>query len=322
MVKSLRTLLSGAFDYAGLFPPTELPLDQAIEEFARHNASPESWLLGRFICPITQLDELAARRDRLPERVRISTLLRGGQQPAAWREALEQDARTLAEFRAANDSWASVESCEVRIPSQAGPDDVEPLVQHVLDAFNRAGTSAPIDVYELPSGVPADRLAPLINAFGATMRKQVAAGMKLPGVSPCLKLRCGGLTPEAFPNPRHVSAVIVACRDAEVPLKFTAGLHHPLRHFHPPARSWMHGFINVFAAGTLAYTLRLPREDVQGILEESDPNAFQFSDDVLAWSEAEATVGEIRFARAHRVVGIGTCSISEPLEGLSAARWL
>src|SRR5262249_6342375 len=47
------------------------------------------------------------------------------------------------------------------------------------------------------------------------------------------KLRCGGLDAAAVPSVEQVAFALTACRDAGVPLKATAGLHHPLRRFDP-----------------------------------------------------------------------------------------
>src|SRR5438034_269722 len=41
MSPSLRALLSGSVDYAGLFPPARLPLDQAIRNYARYRTDPQ-----------------------------------------------------------------------------------------------------------------------------------------------------------------------------------------------------------------------------------------------------------------------------------------
>ena len=59
MNASLRALLTNVVDYAGLFPPAELSLDASIRNYARYRREPESWMLGRFICPATRLHELA-----------------------------------------------------------------------------------------------------------------------------------------------------------------------------------------------------------------------------------------------------------------------
>ncbi|HEY2250053.1 MAG TPA: hypothetical protein VGH74_03290, partial [Planctomycetaceae bacterium] len=64
MNSSLRALLSGSIDYAGMFPPAGLSLVQAIELYRRHRSSPASWMLGRFVVPAAQLADLAAMYDR------------------------------------------------------------------------------------------------------------------------------------------------------------------------------------------------------------------------------------------------------------------
>ena len=54
-----------------------------------------------------------------------------------------------------------------------------------------------------------------------------------------VKLRCGGAY---TPSVEQVALVIAACRDAGVPFKCTAGLHHAMR------RGEEHGFLNILAA--------------------------------------------------------------------------
>ena len=43
-----RALLSHLFDYAGMFPPAQLPLEEAIAEWRGLRASDDAWLLNRF----------------------------------------------------------------------------------------------------------------------------------------------------------------------------------------------------------------------------------------------------------------------------------
>jgi hypothetical protein len=50
-------LLSGLVDDAGLFPPSWLPMDQAL---ARHRGSRHPMLSGRFLCPGDRVEELLA----------------------------------------------------------------------------------------------------------------------------------------------------------------------------------------------------------------------------------------------------------------------
>ncbi|MBS1993679.1 MAG: hypothetical protein JSS83_24355 [Cyanobacteria bacterium SZAS LIN-3] len=46
---TLRALLEGFIDYAGLFPPAKLPLDQALSNYSRYQNSEHSWMLRWFV---------------------------------------------------------------------------------------------------------------------------------------------------------------------------------------------------------------------------------------------------------------------------------
>ena len=44
---SLHALLTGAIDYAGLFPPAKLDMRDAVARYADYRGTSESWALGR-----------------------------------------------------------------------------------------------------------------------------------------------------------------------------------------------------------------------------------------------------------------------------------
>jgi hypothetical protein len=99
-----------------------------------------------------------------------------------------------------------------------------------------------------------------------------------------LKLRCGG----AFtPTVEQVALVIAACREAGVPFKCTAGLHHAVRH------DGEHGFLNVLAATTA------PSGGIEAVLAEED-----------------AANLELAGADRSLFVGFGSCSWREPVDDL------
>ncbi|RMF83920.1 MAG: hypothetical protein D6744_03935, partial [Planctomycetota bacterium] len=135
-----------------------------------------------------------------------------------------------------------------------------------------------------------------------------------------LKLRCGGLEPAAFPSCEQVATVIATCRDSGVPLKFTAGLHHPVRHVSAAMQCYMHGFLNVFVAGVLADALQLDYPDILAIVEEEDARQFVFDDDGLSWATARASLAETQAARRVNVTSFGSCSFDEPRDDLRALR--
>ncbi|MFL5911375.1 MAG: hypothetical protein ACJ768_12470 [Gaiellaceae bacterium] len=51
LVDARRALLTALFDHAPMFPPASMQLADAIAEDERAQASPDAWLLGRFVVP-------------------------------------------------------------------------------------------------------------------------------------------------------------------------------------------------------------------------------------------------------------------------------
>jgi hypothetical protein len=99
-----------------------------------------------------------------------------------------------------------------------------------------------------------------------------------------VKLRCGG---EVTPTIEQVAFVIACCREAGVPFKATAGLHHAVR------RGDQHGFLNLLAAASA------PRRELEAVLAEEDASRLEPS-----------ASGRALFT------GFGSCSWREPVEDL------
>jgi hypothetical protein len=51
LVDARRALLTRLFDHAPMFPPAAMALPEALAEDARARASPDAWILGRFVVP-------------------------------------------------------------------------------------------------------------------------------------------------------------------------------------------------------------------------------------------------------------------------------
>ncbi|HET7190233.1 MAG TPA: hypothetical protein VFI52_18910, partial [Gemmatimonadaceae bacterium] len=89
---SLRALVAGLVDYAGLFPPASLDMPAAAARYAEYRASADAWMLGRFIVPVARLNELAAALPAQPDTPWTLCVLMG--------DDLQADARRLADFEA------------------------------------------------------------------------------------------------------------------------------------------------------------------------------------------------------------------------------
>jgi hypothetical protein len=55
---SLRPLLESLIDYAGLFPPASLPIEQAVANYARYREGQYAFALGRFVAPAEKLGDV------------------------------------------------------------------------------------------------------------------------------------------------------------------------------------------------------------------------------------------------------------------------
>jgi hypothetical protein len=115
--------------------------------------------------------------------------------------------------------------------------------------------------------------------------------------------------------------VLVAAGKQQVAIKFTAGLHHPVRLFHESVQTKMHGFLNVLGAGVLALEHGWKESDIVRMLDDEDPSSFSFTDDAFAWRDAKIATAKIA-ARRGLVTSLGSCSFDEPREDLRGLKLL
>jgi hypothetical protein len=308
MYASLRALLAGIVDYAGLFPPAQLPLDEAINNYARYRECPDAWMLGRFICPASRLAELAPHAGLFEQGLpfAFSALGRGGNTVDEFLNGLRADLADIAAFRARHGGRVTVDVLEVRLP--AGLEAVEGadlnrLLSETVALLRPAGLSL---FNEYPAALDAGLKSYLLVRYNTHLGR---AG---------LKLRCGGVGPGAVPPAERVAATLWDCNNFNVPFKATAGLHHPFPAAAPPA----HGFVSLFAAGVFARARDLPAERVQEVLIDGSPEHFHFDDGGLRWGDLHVSTAEIADARRSAFLSFGSCSFDEPRDDLRALGWL
>jgi hypothetical protein len=70
-------LFGGLIDHAPTFPPEQLPLDEGLAEHRRVRDGEDGWIVNRFVCPASKLDELG------DEPLRLSVVLDTGVLPPA-----------------------------------------------------------------------------------------------------------------------------------------------------------------------------------------------------------------------------------------------
>ena len=301
---SLRALLAGVVDYAGLFPPAGLGMFEAVTNFGRYMQSEHSWMLGRFVLPVSRLDEFVAAQENAAatEAWRLSALL--GAEPARELEAINQ-------FNSQNPG-AVIDTVETKIASAREIETVQQLLPPDTTVF-----------YEIQPGC-AEELLPVIREVGGRA-----------------KFRSGGVTAQAIPPAREIATFIVQCACAGVAFKATAGLHHPLRacraltYDDDSPRVTMHGFVNVLTASVLAFSASQQdaaisacslQQGLTFLLGIEDASVFRFGDESMMIDlcascsnpKLKASINTEEVARARRdfVISFGSCSFTDPVTGL------
>ncbi|NGQ96133.1 hypothetical protein G3578_13285 [Brevibacillus sp. SYP-B805] len=308
---SLRAFFANLFDYAGLFPPAKLPLETSIQNYAAYRLSQDAWMLGRFIIPASRLNELDPYISLFSKNNRLTCAVLGRRSAdaASCLEGLRADLALIDSFCERHGAAVDVGVLELPLPPSA-PDPA--LLEAISASVSKKGMEVFLEVTVPLEGDWQNEMAATLEAVS---EHNVSKGTTLG-----IKLRTGGLTAAAFPTPAQVAAVLVGCRDRNIPIKFTAGLHHPVRMYRDEVGTRMHGFLNVYTAGLLAHTENLTQSMTEEILSEESPSGFSFANDRLAWKAYSISAEEIARLRSTALRSYGTCSFDEPRDDLIALK--
>ena len=83
----------------------------------------------------------------------------------------------------------------------------------------------------------------------------------------------------------------------------------------------MFGFLNVFLAATLLHTGGHVSE-AEGLLLESNAKSFTITLETIHWRTHSFSSAQIRAARQSLCRSFGSCSFTEPIQGLQELHWL
>ena len=280
---SLRALLSGLIDYAGLFPPAALALPDVARNYGTYCQSDESWALGRLVVPATRLDELLALARSSADCWRVTALVGDDTIGDARRIADVTDVGSIA-----------VESAEVRGTT----------VEEIRAAVGALGNVPEVYV-ELPL---TSNLPTLLSAVAD-------AGARA-------KIRTGALVADAIPSVADCARFLVACASRNVAFKATAGLHHSLRGTYPltyapdAPHGELFGFLNVFVAAAFA-ARGMKEHELEQVLVVGDVREFDFHAAGVSWRDHSLSVDDLRATRASFATAFGSCSFREPMDELT-----
>ncbi|MEZ4588829.1 MAG: hypothetical protein R2909_20850 [Gemmatimonadales bacterium] len=281
--RPVQSLLAGAIDYAGLFPPAGLTMADTVRNYESYRRSDDAWALGRLVVAAGRLEELARARGEAGIEEPWGLTVTLGADWDADREAIE--------------AFERVETCRVEALEGRTPD---PGAAERLAGLRGSGRALYAEV--APTGA-------LDGMLGALARTDLSA-----------KIRMGGVTPELIPPVSAVADFLAALWRTSLAFKATAGLHHPVRSdfaltYRPDSpRATMHGYLNLVLASLLAET-GADHALVSSALSETDRAAIVVDASGIGWRSHRFGADAIHALRS-RFHGFGSCSFREPLDEL------
>jgi hypothetical protein len=300
---SLRALLAQSIDYAGMFPPCSLALEPALQNQAHYVHSPEAWMLGAFVLPVEQFDavkQLLSQFDPLHP-LRVAALGARTGTANAFLDSLEDADAAIRSLSRHNVDLVSISHLEMFLPQDAD-------VALLKEARSIVG--------DLPVfwEAPPDRAEQTIALLAEHNSDQDSATFGY-------KLRTGGVTADAFPSSAQIARALVTPATHQLSIKFTAGLHHPIRQYRDEVKTKMHGFLNVLGVAVLAAEHRWDAHQTSIMLEDENPHSFSFTDDFFAWREWKIDTERLEYRRKF-VASFGSCSFDEPRDDLRVLGFL
>ena len=213
----MPTLLDRLIDDAAVFPPGNAPMGAAVQAHVERADAAHAGLVGRFLCPASRLDELAAA---LPPGVSVELGVIADTGLAGLPDALSL---------VASEPRLRLTGVEIALPAD---DSVE--------AARRTLAS-------LPPELPAYLEVPRVPGFRGVLDVLIGSGV-------AAKARTGGASAAAYPTVAELAALVTGCVERGLPFKCTAGLHRAVRHRDWATGFEEHGFLNLLLAVHAART--------------------------------------------------------------------
>jgi len=291
---SLHHFLDKLIDYAGLFPPSKLEIRPSLKKYAEYIISTDKWIMSQFIVPVSRLHEI----------------------PTDLMETFSEDfpltlsiisADIINEIDMVNHFLDTHQNKTIFSGYESRISDLSTFSQNLLDVrqlcnnqklnFNSFYEVSPSNNWISEMNETVSK----ISAFNTEYKANVG-----------FKLRCGGVEAQMFPAAENIAHTILACRNANLSMKFTAGLHHPVRHYNESVKTKMYGFFNIFIGGMVAHKYKLELDALIEILVDENPDNFTFDENGLNWKDYFISNSEIQTYRDKSFISYGSCSFNEP----------
>ena len=326
MDKSLQQLLTSCINYAGLYPPANLNLREALRGYVNFSHSKHAWMLSNFVIPYNQLSLLSTFADRKQQLKGPLSLCITGPESNTLFDFKNAVVNIDKEIQAAHSGYPGevrTNILELTFPlGSVQKMNPEELIKS-LEAVVSATAESRLLPHRVFFGVPGDnydaqttkKIIKVIAVHNKSILKRKIENYLFSG----LKIDCGGKNP---PSAKYLADVLLYARDANVAIKFSGTENTPFPSFDYSRQHSVHGFLNLLIASTLAYTQDLNLEETIEVIEDRNPENFGFKEGYLSWRELAAPLMEIKMLRMLSITSFNFTTFAAPVEGLKEYQFL
>lgn len=289
--KALEILVDSLFDHAGIFPPTERPLEEAYKVAATFDSilTRPHLINSEIVLPVKKLSTV--NRDDLrklgfsSEKIFRISALSDLELKKDSKDQVFHNLNSCLEFNERNEAHSTrVIAFDLKISA-----DLD-LLNH---AFLTKLRESPIQIY----------LEPDLSIHG--WQEMLLAVTDLLSGS-AIGLKCRGTGPTGISNDRMAHALYQA-GDKNLHFKVTGGFHHMVA-----GENNKTGFLSFASAFVLSKTKNLEPEKIEQILNNKRVEEFCFTQDALTYRGDLVSFLEIAAARKERRFSIGCCNPLTP----------
>lgn len=307
-MNGLEILVYGLFDYAGMFPPAKLSLEETLKKAAalakdlKNPAMVKADMVLTF-ADLVQIDDKSLEGAGFSEERTMHICILGepfGSDKDAYAGAIKA-VSVFNKEGVDKKIRRKVVSFEVKLPEG----EKVPAAAVALDRLRRGLALGDVQIFVEPEWKAEDwknrtgELFTMLDALNSDAGR-AKVGLKVRGSGP-MAVDAGALT--------HIIPLVVK---RALPFKVTAGLHHPM--YESGRSDGALGFVSLVVALRLAGGL-IPSEfgpdKIKECLECTEVGSFDF-DDKIAWKKSAIGTQEIYNQKQRVPFSIGACSLEEP----------
>ena len=313
-MKSLNIFMHERLDYAGLYPPTNLTLQESLNNFSNYYFHKQKDWLGNFILPVNKIDEtiliLTEQNtfQKLNNKACFSIIISNCENISDYSNILENDILLIKKLIRQFENKIIVNSIEFFPPKEIfksnNSNKIIDILNVLLDKFSSIESINQL-FCEIPFIDNMDQYIEKISNFNNNYSNKFA-----------VKLRTGGVTPAQIPPASQIAKAIRICAEHKVPVKATAGLHVPVPNDNRHVGARLHGFLNIFSCFLLCYENLMSIENMEKIILEYSYSNFKFTENGFRIEDHFISNEKMTELRKSFIKSFGTCSFIEPIDHL------